>query len=142
MSGAWWVVVLAIAAWWWWNNSTGGNVNGGKIQTWADAIKAFEGWFPGSRSFRNNNPGNLRVAGDLGTDSGGYGVFSSAEAGMAALTSDLQAKARKYPNETLAEIMQRYAPASDGNDPLKYAKFVASKLGASVTDTLNSIFNS
>src|SRR4051812_25836093 len=35
------------------------------IRKWADAIQLHEGWFVGSKSYRNNNPGNLRVTGDL-----------------------------------------------------------------------------
>ena len=34
---------------------------------------------PGTRPFRNNNPGDLMLPGDQGTDSGGYGIFSSAD---------------------------------------------------------------
>lgn len=34
---------------------------------------------PGTRPFRNNNPGDLMEPGDQGQDSGGYGIFSSAD---------------------------------------------------------------
>lgn len=32
-----------------------------KIDRFANAIRIFEGWSPGTRSFRNHNPGNLRA---------------------------------------------------------------------------------
>jgi hypothetical protein len=110
------------------------------IAKWADAIARFEGVNPNDGKVttpeRLNNPGDLRDP-----KTGAYRVFATPEAGMDALKADLAAKVRKYPDWTLAQIMQRYAPASDGNDPLAYARFVASQLGVSITDTLKGIFH-
>lgn len=50
------------------------------------AHQTHEGWFPGSMSYRNNNPGNLR-----GKD-GAFQIFPSYQAGFTALQNDLQAK--------------------------------------------------
>ena len=122
------------------SQAAAGSTKSSLIGSWADAIQKFEGWFAGSRSFRNNNPGNLRVAGDLGVDASGYGVFSTYDLGRSALVSDLTAKVQKYGGQTLAQVMQRYAPASDGNDPLAYATYVAQRLGVGISDTLNQIF--
>lgn len=46
------------------------------ISLMAEAIKSFEGWNPGSASFRRNNPGNVK-----GRD-GQFLVFKTPEAGM------------------------------------------------------------
>jgi hypothetical protein len=104
------------------------------INAWADAITIHEGWNPGSRSFRNNNPGNLEIQGDAGADSGGYGVFSSYNAGRNALVADLSAKVRKYGAKgwTLYQVMARYAPPSE-NNTVAYANAVAAALGGSVS---------
>lgn len=108
------------------------------VKKWADAIQTHEGWYENSRSFRNNNPGNLRVNGDLNppTDSGGFGRFSTYEKGRAALEGDLRAKIIKYPTWTIAQIMERYAPSSDGNNTAVYAQTVATALGVSVNTKL------
>jgi hypothetical protein len=108
------------------------------VKKWADAIQNHEGWFPGSRSYRNNNPGNLRVTGDKGVDSGGFGIFSTYEKGRAALEGDLSAKIRKYPSQTIAQIMERYAPSSE-NDSALYASVVAKALGVSVSTKLSEL---
>lgn len=61
------------------------------IIKWAEAIKQFEGWKPGSRSFKNHNPGNLRYSaytaslGAIGKDSGRFCIFEDDRAGFAAL---------------------------------------------------------
>jgi hypothetical protein len=102
------------------------------INTWADAITVHEGWYDGSRSYRNNNPGNLEIDGDAGRDSGGYGVFSSYSAGRNALVADLMAKVRKYGSWTLYQVMSRYAPPSE-NNTTAYTNAVAAALGGSVT---------
>lgn len=109
------------------------------IQKWADAIQNHEGWYNGSRSFRNNNPGNLRVQGDEGVDKDGFGKFSSYELGRSALEKDLAAKLVKYPTYTILQIMERYAPSSDGNNTQAYAQVVATALGVDVNTKLASL---
>lgn len=62
-----------------------------KIIKWAEAIKEFEGWKPGSRSYRTNNQGNLRYTsytkslGAIGKDAGNFCIFSDEQAGFDAL---------------------------------------------------------
>jgi len=115
---------------------TDNTLDGPPLQTaWATIIAKVEaGVKSTARSIRNNNPGNLVEQGDSGTDADGYAVFSSYDAGWNALISDLTAKLRKYPTQTLAQIMARYAPAPDGsllnagNDPASYAATVAKYL--------------
>jgi hypothetical protein len=135
-----------------------GSVNAmGDVRKWAEAIKQHEGWIPptqkntrGSRSYRNNNPGNLKFdgqAGATGADKDGFAIFPSESLGMAALERDLTAKVRKYPNYSLLQIMTRYLggdvndPKVTGEgDPFAYAAFVAKKIGASISDTLGKLF--
>jgi hypothetical protein len=122
----------------------------GIAETWALAIQTYEGYVPhppganvtnpetgltGSRSYRNNNPGNLRVVGDLGTDDSGFGVFSSYDLGFGALVSDLKAKISKYPNATLGQIMARYAPPSENNTSA-YADYISQQLGVPLDTTM------
>lgn len=106
-----------------------------RMEDWALAIKEFEGWFVGSRSYRNHNPGNLRYSKyQLGLDSGGYAIFKDYETGWKALLFQLEiavdGRSNVYkPSDTLLEFFSKYAPSSDNNHPETYAKFVANKLG-------------
>lgn len=108
-----------------------------RLDEWAEAIKQFEGWYPGSRSYRNNNPGNLRWSKfQIGT-AAGFAVFPDYATGMRALKFQLEiaatGKSRVYrPTHTLTQFFTIYAPSSDGNHPAQYANFVASKLGMPV----------
>jgi hypothetical protein len=91
----------------------------------------------GNRPDRNNNPGNLKVGGE--TDKGGFTIFETPEAGFQAMVQDITAKltgnspatrAKLGRNaETLLDVISVYAPEGDGNDPVNYAKSVASQLG-------------
>ena len=59
------------------------------------AIQKHEGYYEGSRSYRNKNPGNLKYigqAGSIGKDSGGFAIFGSLEDGRNALKNDILAK--------------------------------------------------
>lgn len=118
-----------------------------KIDIWADAIQEYEGWTPGSRSYRNNNPGNLRYVGQptaIGHDSANFCIFKTYADGRAALelmlTNACTGKSKVYrPTMTLLEFYHVYAPAADSNNPDKYAAFVASKLGVSLADQISSL---
>lgn len=111
-----------------------------KILAWAQAIQHYEGFFPGSRSWRNCNPGNFKFTpyikslGAATQDRGGFAVFSTYPIGFTALTLFLTAachgQLRSYkPTMTLNQFYEVYAPTSDNNAPHLYAKFVASQLG-------------
>lgn len=115
---------------------------------------------PGTRPFRNNNPGDLELAGDQGVDAGGYGVFSSADfpsaqAGGADPNSDgfaalyreanliLTGQARITPqgqNTTWAQVAQGY---DTGGDALSaWLPNVASIAGMSPEQTISEWLNS
>lgn len=109
-------------------------VNG--LEAVADAIMAFEGWKPGSRSYRNRNPGNLET-------NGVYNEYPSLMDGYRSLVNDLRAKftgLNKHslgPDSTVLQLMEVYSPKADYNDPVSYAKFittwVSAVLGKSIT---------
>ncbi len=59
-----------------------------KINTFCSAIKEHEGYYTGSRSFRNKNPGNLRYIqqmGTIGRDANGFAIFQTYQKGWDAL---------------------------------------------------------
>ncbi len=119
------------------------------LDKWADAIQHFEGWFPGSKSFRNNNPGNIRYIGQkraTGQDSTGFCIFASYADGRQELIDLLlratSGKSTIYrPEMSLLQFYEKYAPSSDNNYPDVYAKAVAKMIGVSVSSRIVDIVN-
>lgn len=123
-----------------------------KIEEWALAIKKHEGWFPGSASYRNNNPGNFRcsplVMGELGAIKcvNNLAVFPDYETGFKALKQFLiyvctdQLKSYKS-TMTLLEFYQRYAPSSDNNNPKNYAQCVAEDLKITPETIIGTLYS-
>ena len=103
------------------------------LEAFADAIMQYEGWKPGSRSWRNRNPGNMRHATMQVGDDGGYAVFATLGDGWESLLFDIRAKCQGAPmtktglgpESTFEEFFQVWAPSADNNHPAQYAKFVA-----------------
>lgn len=95
------------------------------IEALADAIMHEEGWFPGSHSNRNRNPGNLTPLNPAQpADASGFRTFSSLVDGYQALLNDLFAKFKGSHGltgeSTLLELITIYAPPP-ANDPEQYA---------------------
>jgi len=94
----------------------------------------------GSISYRQNNPGNIRPGefadrhGAIG-QAGGFAVFSSYEAGRAAKQALMFGPS--YSSKTIRQAIERYAPATDNNNPRVYSNTIARDLGIS-PDTLIS----
>lgn len=114
------------------------------IGTMAEAIQTFEGWYEGSISYTNNNPGNLKFAGQpyaTGQDRFGHAIFDTYEHGWNALIAQLEAIFQnKYPTlynteMTLYDMFARYAEANS----VPYAEFVAEKLGVSPDTQLKNL---
>lgn len=107
------------------------------VERLGEAIAQMEGFYPGTRAWRNNNPGNLRdyrnAAGnwaiwpDLPHDSAGFPQFASATEGWNAMFRDLQIKISRGLN--LEQLISAWAPPGDGNDTASYVRFVANRLG-------------
>jgi hypothetical protein len=110
------------------------------IEAMARAIQEFEGWYEGSRSWRNNNPGNLKYAGQpgaTGQDEQGHAIFDSFQSGWNALIRQLEAaffgKSAVYsPADSLYSFFHKYA---EGNSE-EYARFVADYLHVTPETTL------
>ncbi len=119
-----------------------------KIEDIIYRVAVAEGFFvAGSRPARNNNPGDLEEAGDLGVDSGGYGVFSSASQSSPYVGTGWDAArnqwrliftgASKYysPDWTWAQIAQSYDRGGDWQNWLNNVGLDGTQV---VNDWLNS----
>lgn len=110
------------------------------VEALADSIMSFEGWVPkgqsnalpnGSRSWRNRNPGNLRpYSASQARDAENYRTFTSLVDGFQALVADLSYKVHiSFPNNsTLLDVISKYAPTGDANNPTQYTIFVCHRL--------------
>lgn len=121
------------------------------LDRWAEAIKDFEGWFPpgdqypkGSRSYRQNNPGNLRWSPFESDNIDNFSVFPTYEEGMKALKYQIELaldnRSKVYHNRmTLYDFFGTYAPSSDNNHPRHYAEYVARQLGVSPSTEIRDL---
>lgn len=83
-----------------------------------------------SRANRNNNPGNLRYAGQSGAsgaDPQGFAIFSTIEMGWNALYVQIQRDAQR--GYDLQGFINKFAPSSE-NDTAAYLDFLSQKTGA------------
>lgn len=97
----------------------------------------------GSLIWRANNPGALRSSqltkrmGEIGVTANGFAIFPDEETGRRAQLALL--KTPRYQNKTIAQAINIYAPASDGNNPQSYAAKVARELGVSVNTFMRDL---
>lgn len=106
----------------------------------AQAIMDFEGYFQGSISYNNNNPGNLKFAGQAGAtgqDRFGHAIFATFQDGYTALINQirrmLNGSSSIYPSSlTLTQAMNKYAEANG----TEYAAFIAQRIGVDPNITL------
>lgn len=89
-------------------------------------------------AYVNNNPGNLRFAGQEGATQGegGFARFNSPEAGVQALERQIKLDASR--GLTLAQFINKYAPPSE-NDTQKYVQDMVAWTGASPLTPLSAI---
>lgn len=116
----------------------------GTIDTMALAMQQQEGWYAGTPSYRNNNPGNLTYqgqAGSIGADSQGFAIFPDYESGYAALLRQIQLDAGR--GFTFYQMFTKYLggdpygpPVAPGGDPVVYATNVAAALGTTPDNTV------
>tara|TARA_R110001592_G_scaffold20926_13_gene84700 strand:+ start:3510 stop:5177 length:1668 start_codon:yes stop_codon:yes gene_type:complete len=105
-------------------------------------VKARDNSREGTRSWANNNPGNLRYSewereyGAIGSDKDGFAIFESVDAGLEAQKHLLQSD--NYANLTLREAVYRYAPQHE-NDSESYVRQVSQATGIASNRTLNTL---
>ena len=111
-----------------------------RIKDWAKAIEIYEGFFVGSRSYRNNNSGNIK------NSDGTFFVFDTYQDGFDYLCDYLTRACKgehpAYPKggeTTLQEFTNIYAPLSDKNQPDIYCRFIANKLGVSIDTHIKNL---
>jgi hypothetical protein len=118
------------------------------VDALAAAIQTQEGWYPGSVSYRNNNPGNLVFVGQPGASqgAGGFASFSTASAGVAALKNQITLDAVRgsdaagRPINSISDLINSWAPASDpSNDPASYIASVVAQTGYDPNAPLSSL---
>lgn len=94
-----------------------------------------------ARGLRNNNPGNIEASsanpweGQTGSD-GRFATFESPEHGIRALGKNLLSYQRQG-IDTVSEVVNRWAPASDGNDTNSYISALCKNLGVGANDQLD-----
>jgi hypothetical protein len=97
----------------------------------------------GSLTWRANNPGALRSSqltkrmGEIGMTANGFAIFPDEETGRRAQLALL--KTPRYQNKTIAQAINIYAPALDGNNPQSYAAKVARDLMVSVNTFMRDL---
>lgn len=115
-----------------------------KLDLWCEAVEKMEGGLPS-----RNNPGNIKAGSftkSMGAtgESKGFAVFPTYAMGYAALrkllTNAATGKSKYYkPDMTILEFFSVYAPASDNNDPVNYASFVAKKIGVPIETQIKTL---
>ena len=105
--------------------------NGDVVSGWV--IYEDEARKGGSLAWRNNNPGNIRPGSFTashgafaGKKNHNFAIFPDRQTGYLAIKALLS---ENYASLTLTQTFQKYAPASDNNDPAAYAASVEKRTG-------------
>jgi hypothetical protein len=110
-----------------------------QINTAIDTLKGRIDIPQGSHlSYVNNNPGNLRFAGQAGAIPGksGFAQFPSPELGFIALQNQIQLD--QHRGLTLQQFLGKYAPPSE-NDTAKYIANVSKSLGLAPAQKISAV---
>lgn len=98
----------------------------------------------GRRGLRNNNPGNIRISNTQwqgkvtpNTD-GSFEQFTSMEYGARAMLKILATYINTYKLDTIPKIINKWSPASDGNNPTAYADSVSNATGISKSTIIST----
>ncbi|QRN99142.1 peptidoglycan-binding protein [Archangium violaceum] len=98
----------------------------------------------GTIAWRNNNPGNIRNGAFAdthgafkGKNNRRFAIFPDHATGFAALLALLKTQA--YQPLSVMKAMARYAPSTDSNDPVAYARTLSKLTGLDVDRTLSSL---
>lgn len=123
-----------------------GSISPTAVDALALAIQNQEGYYPGSISYQNNNPGNLVYAGQPGASpgAGGFAKFSTYDAGLTAEKNQITLDATRgtdingNPTTTVSELLTSWAPPSQ-NDTASYISSVSSQTGYDPNAPLSSL---
>lgn len=113
------------------------------IQKLAGLIQEQEGYYEGSRSYRNNNPGNLVFAnqlGNIGKDEKGFTIFPDYQTGYDALIRQLNAAF--YGGSIFYNIhmtLYEFFALWDRTNPVAYAENIAAEFGVSADTKLEDL---
>jgi len=119
------------------------------LDRFCEAIKNYEGFagpgstlngvfYPnGTPAYRNNNPGNCRYSPvgylpyyePVERSADDFAIFKDYATGWLYLENLVREKIQANPSATIAQFFAVYAPASDGNDPVRYAQTIAQEIG-------------
>jgi hypothetical protein len=118
------------------------------LDTFCTAIRDYEG-APGDLNYKNNNPGNCRyspvgyarIYGLVRRDSNNFAIFKDYATGWLYLQNLIKSKIEAHPSWTILDFFKNYSPTSDGNDPEKYAEFVAKRCGVGVDFCIKHLIN-
>lgn len=117
----------------------------GKLTLWAEAIKEFEGWSPGSLTYRLNNPGALRWSPYMDGKKKGFAYFDNYQKGWRALLHQLRIAANGQsnvydPDMTIKEFVDTWAPPEDNNQHNdKYAEYIANKVDEDISTKIKHL---
>ena len=102
-------------------------------------VKKEGGQVPGTLPYRNNNPGDLRFAGQRGAvpGAGGFAAFPTWEDGFAALKRQIALDASR--GLTLQQFIYKFAPPSE-NRSAEYLASVSAWSGISPDAVLRDVF--
>jgi len=126
-----------------------------KLERLALAILDREGWCPvcyngnenGSLTYRHHNPGALRSSPKQVATKNGFAVFASDFEGFNALIWDLEQKAKGKTstglngNSTLKDLINKWAPKEDNNDPKSYLAFICERTNFKPDMKLKELLN-
>lgn len=91
---------------------------------------------PGDLISAKNQPGKIGVGVVYNPGKHSFAIFSSVEAGEHAKSSLLK---RKYNDYTIPDMMKKYAPGNDSNDPDGYANFIMSESGVTKDEKVGDL---
>ncbi len=95
-----------------------------------------------ARGLRNNNPGNIRLSktswrGKIKSTDDEFEQFKTPELGIRAMATILKTYKKDHGIKTVQDMINRWAPAEDNNDPIAYAKFVADRVGVDPNEEID-----
>lgn len=93
----------------------------------------------GTLAYANNNPFNLKFAGQDGATMGykGFAKFPTVEDGVAAGYRQIALDADR--GHTIGSFLTKYAPPSDGNDTSAYVDFICVGMGVTPHQKMNEL---